>query len=435
MYPTRRAILLFAAGIPPSLLLIAANENLWPVPVLWLILAFFLLGIDLILAARPDQLALSLHEPPLLYIGDSDPLTLEIAAELDRPLDLDVSMEADPLLERLPDVTLTAAPDSIVRHDYLLTPLGRGTAMIRSMTLRWQGPMRLMYRQSLHPLDLKIAVTPNTRAVKQAAIEFFARDARLGLKTQIERGAGSEFHSVRDYVAGMEHRFIDWKRSARHRRLQAREFRTERNHQIFLTMDTGLLMAEKLGRISRLDHAINAALIMAYVSLRCGDRIGVVGFDSRVRLFAAPVGGTRSFPRLQQVMAELHSRPEETNFTLGLTELSGRLNRRSLIILMSEFVDTTTTELMLDNVSRLVRRHLVLFVTFRDPVLTGIWQAEPQRDDDVARAVIADDFIRERELVFERLKRMGVLVLDAAPGTLSTGLVNRYLSIQRRELI
>jgi uncharacterized protein (DUF58 family) len=147
------------------------------------------------------------------------------------------------------------------------------------------------------------------------------------------------------------------------------------------------------------------------------------------------VGGTRSFPRLQQVMAELHSRPEETNFTLGLTELSGRLNRRSLIILMSEFVDTTTTELMLDNVSRLVRRHLVLFVTFRDPVLTGIWQAEPQRDDDVARAVIADDFIRERQLVFERLKRMGVLVLDAAPGTLSTGLVNRYLSIQRRELI
>jgi uncharacterized protein (DUF58 family) len=357
------------------------------------------------------------------------------AEGLRKPLAVDVSLDTGALLEPVPNATVTLLPETTARHEAALTPKRRGTAAVSAMTLRWRGPMGLMFRQSTHPLDLAIAVTPNIRAVKQAAVEFFARDARMGLKAQTERGSGSEFHGVRDYVAGMEHRFIDWKRSARHRRLQAREFRTERNHQIFLTLDTGHLMGEPLGRISRLDHAINAGLIMSYVSLRSGDRVGVVGFDSRVRMFAAPVGGTRAFPRLQHLMAGLEARPEETNFTLGLADLSGRLNRRSLIVLMSEFVDTTTTELMLDNVSRLVRRHLVLFVTFRDPALTGARQAEPRRMDDVARAVVADDFIRERQLVFERLRRMGVLILDAAPETLSTDLVNRYLSIQRRELI
>jgi uncharacterized protein (DUF58 family) len=436
MYPTRRAIVLFGAGVPVGLAAVLSGAGLDFVPILWLLGALMALAADLLMAPQARQFDLALHEPALLYAGASDPLVLDIQLNgRDRPLDVEACLETDEHLEPLPRQTLRLDPGTPHRTLFPLTPLKRGAARVDTLSLRWSGPLGLMTRQIDHAVDLKIAISPNVRAVRQAALEFFARDARLGLKAQLERGSGSDFHSVRDYVTGMEHRFIDWKRSARFRRLQAREFRTERNHQIYLTLDTGHLMSEPLGGLSRLDHAVNAALMMGYVSLRSGDRVGVVGFDSRVRLFAPPLSGGNAFPRLQHTMAQLEPRPEETNFTLGLAELAGRLNQRSLIVLMSEFVDATTTELMLENVSRLVRRHLVLFVTFRDPALHALWNAEPGDMDTVARAVVADDFIRERQIVFERLRRMGVQILDTAAETLSTDLVNRYLSIQRRELI
>ena len=102
---------------------------------------------------------------------------------------------------------------------------------------------------------------------------------------------------------------------------------------------------------------------------------------------------------------------------------------------MSEFVDVTTAELMLENVSRLVRRHLVVFVTFRDPALDDTAEQEPDDFSDVTRAVVAEDFIRERQVVLERLRRMGVLIVDSPADGLSTNVLNRYLSIQQRELI
>ncbi|MBI1180103.1 MAG: DUF58 domain-containing protein [Alphaproteobacteria bacterium] len=434
MYPTRRALILFGAGVPVGVVCVLWGLPL--VPVLWLLASLGLLAADLLLAPQAHRFDLSLREPPLLYAGGSDPLVLDIGIDsLRRPVAVDAWLDADDHLEPLPAASLLVEPGAAVRCAFELTPRRRGAAAIDTLTLRWRGPLGLMARQIDHRVDLRIAISPNVRAVRQAALEFFARDARLGLKAQLEAGSGSDFHSVRDYVTGMEHRFIDWKRSARHRRLQAREFRTERNHQIYLTLDTGHLMAEPLGGLSRLDHAVNAALMMAYVSLRSGDRVGVVGFDSRVRLFAPPLAGGNAFPRLQHTVAQLEPSGEETNFTLGLAELAGRLNQRSLIVLISEFVDTTTTELMIENVARLVRRHLVLFVTFRDPALRDAWDAEPQDIEGVARAVVADDFLRERQVVFERLRRLGVLILDTSAEMLSTDLVNRYLAIQRREMI
>ena len=120
---------------------------------------------------------------------------------------------------------------------------------------------------------------------------------------------------------------------------------------------------------------------------------------------------------------------------MGLTDLLGRLNRRSLVILQTEFVDTITAELMVENLQRMAARHLVVFVTLQDPALYSTVGAPPQTVGDVTRSVIADDFIRERQIVFERLRRLGVHCLDAPSETIDVNLVNLYLLIKRKELI
>jgi uncharacterized protein (DUF58 family) len=288
-------------------------------------------------------------------------------------------------------------------------------------------------------LDVALRVVPNIRAVRNAAIALSRQDSLFGIKDQRQLGDGSEFDALRDWQPGLDRRAIDWKHSARHLRLVSKEFRSERNHQIVLAVDTGHLMREPIGGVPRLDHAINAGLLLGYASLKGGDRVGLFGFDSKVRMYAEPVGGVDRFPRLQRMTAELDYAAEETNFTLGLTLLSQQLRRRSLIVLITDFVDTVTAELMIENLGRLSARHLVLFVTLQDPELRAVVDAAPDATpasmETVARSVVAEEFRRERLVVFERLRRLGVQCLEAPHNRVGTDLINRYLAIKQREMI
>ena len=122
-------------------------------------------------------------------------------------------------------------------------------------------------------------IASDTRLIEEEAVNILTRENLFGEKIQIHRGEGSEFDSLREFQAGMDSRAIDWKQTARHRTLLTREFRTEKNHSIIFAIDTGRLMSEPVrGGLSRLDHALNAALLMSFISLRLGDRVGFFAF-------------------------------------------------------------------------------------------------------------------------------------------------------------
>ncbi|MCK5749883.1 MAG: DUF58 domain-containing protein, partial [Oricola sp.] len=251
-----------------------------------------------------------------------------------------------------------------------------------------------------------------------------------------DRGEGAEFDALREFQAGMDYRAIDWKQSARHRELLTREFRNERNHSIVFAVDSGRLMSEAVeDDLSRLDHALNAALLMAFVSLRFGDRVGFFAFDSRPRLKTGAASGQHAFALLQKMTARIEYSTEETNYTLGLTELAAHLERRSLVIMFTDFADSTGAELMLANVAPLMKRHLVVFVAFRDAELERLINHEPENADDVTRAVIADSLQRERDLVISKLQRMGALIVDAPSDEIGAGLINQYLKVKKRSLL
>jgi uncharacterized protein (DUF58 family) len=263
---------------------------------------------------------------------------------------------------------------------------------------------------------------------------FADRNFMAGLKVERYLGDGTEYESLREYVPGLDHRAMDWKSSARHRKLLCTEYRAERNHQVLLAVDAGQLMSEPVAGVPKLDHAINAAILLGWFCLRTGDRVGLLGFDQQIRTWADPAGGMHTFQRLQAMTAEIDYRHVETNYTLTLAEAATRLRRRSLVVLFTDFLDTVTAELMIDNVTRLARRHLVLFVALRDPSVSGRALAKPRSLDVLHQAVVASDFARERGVVLERLRRAGAHCIDAAPNELTMSMLNRYLDIKRREL-
>lgn len=435
--PTPRAVLTFAIGIAVAILPAAVDERLWTAWLAFVFLAALAFGLDAVALLPARGIELSIEAPARIHIGSQAHLSIALWAPRARgDTSIEALLDLDESLEPQPARILALPAGGRARCRVPLRPARRGTARARALWLRWSGPLGLCRRSSRRELDREIPVVPDVGAVRATALRFFGSPSHLsGLKTERYLGDGSEFESLRRYVPGFDSRSIDWKASARHRRLLVRSFRAERNHQVVIAIDSGHLMGEPLRGIPRLDHAINGGLILAYCCLRTGDRVGLLGFDSRPRTFLEPRGGLRAFARIQQASAGIEYGVEETNFTLGLLELDRRLRRRSLVIVFTDFVDTITAELMVENLHRLSRRHLVIFVAPSDPDLEQLERLPPRNLKGLNRAVVASQLNRERELVFRRLRQRGISVLDAPPEQVSTRLLNRYLEIKRRELV
>lgn len=436
IYPTRTAVVLTAMGAPIAAVAGVLAQQLWLVGVAWSGLMVLLVALDggLTRLRRAPEVILDAPGSMAVGVGAATRVAVRFTT-LFSPRKAELMLEGNDLLTIAPRRVIAPVRDKQTAAELIVTPLRRGEAMLERLWIRWTGPLGLAWDQVSPRLDHTAPVTPNIKAVQEEALRLFSRDALHGLKEQIETGEGSEFHALRDFLAGMDHRTIDWKQSARHGKLVSQERRTERNHTIVMAIDTGRTMCEPVRGVPRVDRAINTALLLAYIGLATGDRVGLFGFDARPRLSTGAVSGVQSFPLIQRLVARLDYAAEETNFTLGLTTLSGDLDRRSLIIIFTEFTDSIGAELMLENLKRLLKRHLVLFVLLQDEELESLARAEPLEGADVSRAVTAAALIKEREVVMVRLRRMGVQLVEAPVDQVGPAVINAYLDIKRRNLL
>ncbi len=437
MRPTRKAVTVFAALLPLPWLLVVLRPAWWPFALDGSLAVLVVIATDALLVFPAKLLRAELALPPTGFVGEPLEAALTLAADERRraperfEVALDVSGDAQPKLahERF------AVRGGTRRTSVEIVPHRRGILRADAVWLRWRGPLGFVEQTRTFFVEARARVVPSIHASRSAAFELATRDALLGLKVQLQRGEGAEFEALREHASGMDTRFIDWKHSARHRKLLSKEFRAERNHPVVLAFDTGHLMREPIDGVSRLDHAISSGLLLGWLALRSGDLVGSYSFGARPGPLVVPARGIGRFRHLQQVTADLAYGTDETNFTLGLTSLHARLDRRSLIVLFTDFVDTVTAELLLENVQRLARRHLVVFVALSDPELAGIFAAPPSDVRGVASAVLAYDLLRDRRVVFERLQRLGVQCLDVPAARLSVALINRYLFIKQRDLL
>lgn len=433
--PTPKAVALFGASVPAAVPVILLRPEAWYVSFLLPFAVLFLLLVDAAMALPNRRLKQSLTAPPRLCVGESGNFALRLECPRYKR-----NTKIRALLEISGSTKETPESSGIMQDEKLelllaVTPERRGRLSVDAVWLTWRGPMGLVEQYRREKSDVALDVVPDIRGIRQAAIAFFSNSALHGLKTQRRQGEGTEYENLCEYARGMDSRFIDWKHSARHGRLLCKEFRQERNHHIVTAFDTGHLMTEQIDGISRLDHAIRSALLLCWISLRSGDLVGGCSFDARFESYLKPERGMTCFTQFQRFAASLDYGEVETNFTLGLAELYGRLQRRSLVVIFTEFVDSIAADLMLESLALMTRRHLVVFVTMRDPLLDSLRAEAPRDFESAAQAVVADDLARDRRVVLERIARMGVHCLDVTAKGLSTALLNRYIAIKQRGLL
>ena len=434
IYPTRLCVIAAVAGAPIALVVSLMQPGLWMVAVAWLFGIGLLMLIDAVLAAGPRSAQVTLDAPG--YLAVAAPAEAKVLVDFGRTWGVRRSLQA--ALDAQPRVGLTSTRGRRTgegEFTFALTPERRGLAVFSEAVVRWQGPMGMVWRQKRQTLGVSHMIGADIRRVEDEALHMFSRDALHGAKVQIDVGEGADFHALSDFHSGMDRRTIDWKQSARHMALLAKEFRVERNHQVVMALDCGRVMSEPIGGAPRIDRAIHGALILAYACLRSGDRAGLFAFDDRPRLSTGQVNGVGAFPLLARQAARIDYGTEEANYAFGLTMLSASLKRRSLVVVFTEFADSTAAEMMIETTARLIKKHLVLFVVMRDEELEALVTASPETPEDVSRAVVAATLLQERDIVLSRLRRLGAHIVEAPADRIGPEALNVYLDLKRRDLL
>jgi uncharacterized protein (DUF58 family) len=329
---------------------------------------------------------------------------------------------------------LSVPPGERRRCTVVLRPTRRGDRRPARVTVRSVGPLGLAARQGAHEVAWSVRALPPFASRRHLP----ARLARLrgldGRTAALVRGQGTEFDSLREYVAGDDVRSIDWRASARASDVVVRTWRPERDRHLLLVLDTGRTSAGRVGDAPKLDVAMDAALLLGALAARAGDRVDLLAYDRAVR--ARVVGADRGalLPALVAAMAPLEPALTETDVAGLVSAVLGRPGRRSLVVLFTGLDAAGVEEGLLPGLAALTRRHRVLVAAVADPRVAEM-AAGRGSSTAVYGAAAAERARAERRAAARLLDRRGVVVVDATPDDLAPRVADTYLDLKAAGLL
>jgi uncharacterized protein (DUF58 family) len=427
---TGRTALLALLGLVPIALFPG-----WGAFLGWAAVVLIAIGVDLLLAGSPR--ALTVHREPVAAVRLGQPTQAGIVlsnAGKRRVRGL-VRDGWQPSAGATPSRQPLDLPSGQRRRLVTdLVPIRRGDRRAEHLTVRSYGPLGLAARQLSLPAPGSVRVLPPFASRKHLPGKL-ARLRELDGRTALRvRGQGTEFDSLRDYVDGDDVRSIDWRASARRQQVVVRTWRPERDRRVLLVLDTSRTSAARVDDEPRLDAAMDAALLLAALASRAGDRVDLLAMDRRVRARVEGASRTDLLPRLVTAMAPLEADLVEADWRAIASTILNRLPQRALVILLTPLEAAAVEEGLLPVIQRLAHRHRVLVASVADPQVARMAAG---RGDAYAvyGAAAAERAGLDRAAITAELRQLGVDVVDASPADLPPQLADRYLSLKAAGLL
>lgn len=361
----------------------------------------------------------------LLHIALENPAAHAVEADVYEALPQDLA----PARQAFAAVRIPASGHTEIPVE--LHPTRRGDRELGVLVALVRSPLGLFRRRVAAAGHAPLRVYPDTSALlRPEALDPRQVLESLGVRPARRRGEGMEFESLRDYVPGDDPRRLDWAASARRARPVVRVHQHERNHTVVIALDASRLMAGRIGSRTKLDHAVDASLALAYAALLSGDRVGLAVFDHELRGFLAPRAHRRELGALIEFVRPLEPRLVEADYAALVRALGARQRQRALVVVFSDFVESDSAS-PIGILRVLSRHHRVLLVAVRDP-LYGELDAGSSRTgmQEGLRRIVLDDLLVERETALLSLRRSGLHTLDLAPDRLTAPVLNRYLELR-----
>ena len=433
--PTLRLIRLLIIGAPLWLLALSIPLG-WLVGLSYLLLLAALCWRDHRTIPSAADLAAARRLPPRMAFDVEQQITLVLTNRSARAVHAAVRDELPDAVEstdELPAVVIP--PNGAAQLRYTIRPLRRGAHDFGAVVVRVPGAYGLTVRQISLAVPDKIKVYPHFRGADR--YQLLARiDQREEIvrKPRSFRAAGTDFESLRPYIAGEDPRNIDWKATARRAAPISRNKQVEKGQQLAVMLDAGRLMAETIGAYSKLEHALNAAVMLSYVVQKRGDALTVASFSNKIESFLPNLRGPSLMARVLESLYAVQVRPVESDYWQAIAQMMTLLRRRSLVILLTDVLDASASAGLINNLSRAADKHLVLCVVLNEPAIGAIARMIPRTVEETYHKAAACDHLRRRRLALESMRGRGILVLEADPAHLSIQLVRRYLEIRQADL-
>jgi uncharacterized protein (DUF58 family) len=422
-------VAVLAAGGSVALLLLGGG----PVAVVAFNGGVLLLALlDLAAATPTGRITVERELPEIVALDTTAVITWHVTNPTRRRLVVELADQLAPSLRaRVRHLRLTVPGRRTVNASTTIRPARRGRFDVTELVVRVHGPLGLAARQrARHRVD-PLRVYPPFRSKGEA--ELRVRKARIldvGLRTAQGRGGGTEFDQLREYTPDDELKRMDWSATARAGKAIVRTYRAERNQVVINLLDNGRVMAGRVEDVPRVEHAMDAVMMLTAVATRLGDRAGLVAFDREVRAVVPPTHNRMQLGRVTEAMYELDPRLDESDYRAAFTETMARFRRRSMLVLYTDLVEQAVMESLVPALPLVARHHLVVVAAVRDPDVAA-WARDRAADDEEAyRKAAAIGALEERRRVRARLQGLGATVIDAPPRKLPSQLADAYLRVK-----
>ena len=409
----------------------------WIAPILAMaFVALLIAGVVEAVMLRRTKVTLERKPRVALPLDEADVAAIRITTTARRPLRLVVRQRWPAIVTpRSQTVHAICRPLEVLQVDLALRGIARG---MNTVEPAYAAMTMFGLAERVLPIggETTVHVLPNLRAVRRLhkRLNDFALRS-LGARAAPRIGKGRDFDRLRDYVVDDDFRDIAWHASARHGRLIVREFRLDRSQEILLCVDRGHRMAARVEQITRLDHAVNAAVLISYICNRMEDKFGLVSFASTTENGVTFGRGAAQLRAVTAYTSGVDAAYEHSDYLALAAALRKRLRHRTLILILTVLPEREDRYDLLRAVSMLAPHHLPLIVTLTDRNLRAAAQLLPSNRAELSRTLVARDLWLGRVELMRELRSRGALVVEATPEDAGIESINAYIDVKRRQLL
>lgn len=388
--------------------------------------------VDSWFGARARDLDIERQHPPVVVLGQATVVSWRVHNRGRRRATLTLADELAPSLRASTRrVHLSLKSLATATASTTIEPARRGRFRIDEVTVRIDGPLRLGSRQRRVSVPTVLRVHPPFRSRDEAELRIRrARVLDIGLRSALGLGGGTEFEQLREYTTDDEFRRVDWAASARAGKTIVRTYRPERNQTVMVLLDSGRVMAGQVDGVARLEHAMDAVMMLGAVASGLGDRVGLVTFDSSVGRIVAPGRNRDQVSRMTEAMFDIEPTLSESDYLGAFAATLARFRRRALIVVLSDLQPQMIEDSLIPALPLVLRNHMVVVGAVTDPAVAKWATAEVTDGPGAYRKAAAVAALSERRRIAARLRGLGVTVVDASPADLSTRLADHYLKVK-----
>lgn len=325
------------------------------------------------------------------------------------------------------DATAKGAREII---DWPVTGRARGDRLLPAVHLEKPSPLGLWQTRDTRDIQCTLRVYPNLR--DRVTAMLFLKIADPGFRMRRQVGKGREFDNLRHYLPGDSFEDIHWKATARRGFPVIKLYRVEQAQEVYAVIDHSRLSA----REGILDSYVDAALHLALVAERAGDKFGLITFSDRTQRMVRAASGLDHFRRCRETIYNLTAQRVSPDFREVFTSLQTTLRRRALLVFFTSLDDALLAETFEHEVRLLARRHLVRVNVSQVSGVKPLFNDAPPEDLDAAYRSLAGQMLWNRMRTLGiALENRGVRLTVVSAERIKEQVTAQYLEVKRRQAL